>query len=102
MPLMIVLNGNFEMIDGTSDSTPVRLSFFFSAVVNSREPSWPHDVQTVAGIISLLYDYLISKGERPLSFFNPWLYDKALPRLNDITSGWNPGCGTDGFPAIVR
>jgi tripeptidyl-peptidase-1 len=55
----------------------------------------------VAGIISLLNDYLISKGESPLGFLNPWLYGEFYSGLNDIKSGSNPGCGTDGFPAII-
>ncbi|KAI9463951.1 subtilisin-like protein [Lactarius psammicola] len=58
-------------------------------------------VPTVAAIISLLNDYLISKGEKPLGFLNPWLYDGGLTGFNDITSGWNPGCNTPGFPAIA-
>ncbi|KAH9165964.1 subtilisin-like protein [Lactarius sanguifluus] len=56
---------------------------------------------TVAGIISLLNDYLISKGSPPLGFLNPWLYGSGLPGLNDITSGTNPGCNTDGFSAVA-
>ncbi|KAH9073449.1 subtilisin-like protein [Lactarius deliciosus] len=52
------------------------------------------NVQTVAGIISLLNDFLLSTGKSPLGFLNPWLF-------NDITSGSNPGCGTDGFSAIA-
>jgi len=31
------------------------------------------DVQTVAGIISLLNDYLLSEGDAPLGFLNPWV-----------------------------
>jgi hypothetical protein len=58
------------------------------------------NVQTVAGIISLLNDYLLSKGSAPLGFLNPWLYGEGLPGIDDITSGSNPGCGTDGFSAI--
>ncbi|KAH9013552.1 subtilisin-like protein [Lactarius pseudohatsudake] len=58
-------------------------------------------VPTVASIISLLNDYLISKGSTPLGFLNPWLYGAGLPGLNDITSGSNPGCNTDGFPAVA-
>ncbi|KAH9060148.1 subtilisin-like protein [Lactarius vividus] len=57
-------------------------------------------VPTVAGIISLLNDYLLSTGRNPLGFLNPWLYGIGASRLNDITSGSNPGCGTDGFFAI--
>ncbi|KAH9001905.1 subtilisin-like protein [Lactarius hatsudake] len=75
--VVVVLNGEYEVIDGTSGSTPM------------------------PGIISLLNDYRISKGKPPLGFLNPWLYGKALPGLNDITSGRNPGCGTDGLPAII-
>ncbi|KAH9051638.1 subtilisin-like protein [Lactarius deliciosus] len=57
---------------------------------------------TLAGIIAMLNDYLISEGKDPLGFLNPWLYtiDKGMLGLNDITSGSNPGCGTDGFTAI--
>ncbi len=34
-----------------------------------------------------------------MGFINPVLY--ANPQvLNDITSGTNPGCGTDGFTAV--
>ncbi|KAH9164080.1 peptidase S8/S53 domain-containing protein, partial [Lactarius sanguifluus] len=46
---------------------------------------------TAAGIISLLNDYRISNGKPPLGFLNG---------LNDITSGTNPGCNTDGFSAV--
>ncbi|KAH9012242.1 subtilisin-like protein [Lactarius deliciosus] len=74
----IVFGGKLGHVDGTSGSTP-----------------------TVAGIISLLNDYLISKGSTPLGFLNPWLYGVGLPGLNDITSGSNPGCNTDGFPAVA-
>ncbi|KAH9060151.1 subtilisin-like protein [Lactarius vividus] len=56
---------------------------------------------TVAGIISLLNDYLLATGRKPLGFLNPWLYGVGIDGLNDIISGSNPGCGTDGFMAIV-
>ncbi len=59
------------------------------------------NVQTVAGVISLLNDYLLSKGEHPLGWLNPWLYGDGLKGFNDITSGSNPGCGTIGFSAVV-
>ncbi|KAH9029519.1 subtilisin-like protein [Lactarius pseudohatsudake] len=55
---------------------------------------------TAAGIISLLNDYRISNGRSPLGFLNIWLYSVFLPGLNDITSGSNPGCNTDGFSAV--
>ncbi|KAH8995550.1 subtilisin-like protein [Lactarius hatsudake] len=65
------------MADGTSFSTP-----------------------TVAGIISLLNDYLITNGRPPLGFLNIRLYDDGIAGLNDIRSGSNPGCGTNGFSAV--
>ncbi|KAF8263851.1 subtilisin-like protein [Lactarius quietus] len=78
--LAIVLGGKYGDITGTSGAAP-----------------------TVAAIISLLNDYLISKGKEPLGFLNPWLYsiDPNDRAFNDITSGSNPGCGTDGFPTVV-
>ena len=54
-------------------------------------------VQTVAGIFSLLNDFLISQGRRPLGFLNPWLYGNGRQGFTDVTAGSNPGCGTDGF-----
>ncbi|KAF8267704.1 peptidase S8/S53 domain-containing protein [Lactarius quietus] len=56
---------------------------------------------TVAGIISLLNDYLLSKGKQPLGFLNPWLYGLGVVGMNDIKSGSNPGCGTEGYSAIA-
>ncbi|KAH9165912.1 subtilisin-like protein [Lactarius sanguifluus] len=54
-----------------------------------------------AGIVSLLNDYRLSRGKTPLGFLNYWLYDYGIADLglNDITSGSNPGCNTDGFSA---
>ncbi|KAH9179648.1 subtilisin-like protein [Lactarius sanguifluus] len=54
----------------------------------------------VAGMISLLNDYLTSQGKVTLGFLNPWLYGTGMSGLTDITSGSNPGCNTDGFSAI--
>ncbi|KAH9057761.1 subtilisin-like protein [Lactarius vividus] len=76
--LSIILEGKFKHVEETSGSAP-----------------------TVAGIISLLNDHLISKGSTPLGFLNPWLYGTGLAGLNDITSGSNPGCKTEGFSAVV-
>ncbi|KAH9179049.1 subtilisin-like protein [Lactarius sanguifluus] len=55
----------------------------------------------VAGIISLLNDWLILTGQDPLGFLNPWLYGRGSRGLTDITEGSNPGCNMDGFSAIV-
>ncbi|KAF8258951.1 peptidase S8/S53 domain-containing protein [Lactarius quietus] len=56
---------------------------------------------TAASIISLLNDYRISKGRKPLGFLNLWLYGHGRKGLYDVISGSNPGCGTNGFPAIA-
>ncbi|KAH9031404.1 subtilisin-like protein [Lactarius deliciosus] len=73
----IVFKSNPWVVGGTSCSTP-----------------------TAAGIISLLNDYRISSGRPPLGFLNVLLYGTCLGGLNDITSGSNPGCNTNGFSAI--
>ncbi|KAF8262927.1 peptidase S8/S53 domain-containing protein [Lactarius quietus] len=56
---------------------------------------------TVAGIVSLLNDYQLSHGRPALGFLNPWLYGDGLAGFRDITTGSNPGCGTDGFSAAI-
>ncbi|KAH9056347.1 subtilisin-like protein [Lactarius vividus] len=73
----VTFNTKFLSVRGTSCSTP-----------------------TAAGIVSLLYDYRISNGKPPLGFLNFWLYGICLEGLNDIMSGSNPGCNTDGFSAV--
>ncbi|KAH9168160.1 subtilisin-like protein [Lactarius sanguifluus] len=78
LDVLFVSKGELAVGFGTSASTPI-----------------------VAGIFSLLNDYSISKGEGPLGFLNGWLYGRGLPGLNDIVSGSNPGCNTDGFTAIA-
>ncbi|KAI9442667.1 subtilisin-like protein [Lactarius indigo] len=55
----------------------------------------------VAGIISLLNDYLVSQRKTALGYLNPWLYGNGKNGFTDIKSGSNPGCNTDGFSAIV-
>ena len=52
-----------------------------------------------ASVITLLNDGLISQGKPVMGFLNPLLYSATtdVPILNDIISGNNPGCGTNGF-----
>ncbi|KAH9062348.1 subtilisin-like protein [Lactarius vividus] len=76
--LWIFFNGQEQRERGTSVATPI-----------------------VAGIISLLNDWLISTGRYPLGFLNPWLYGRGRAALSDVTEGSNPGCGMDGFSAIA-
>lgn len=55
--------------------------------------------QTFAGVIALLNDFRLSQGKASLGFLNPLIYSTGVPGFNDITSGSNPGCGTNGFTA---
>ncbi|KAH9179939.1 hypothetical protein EDB89DRAFT_2062947 [Lactarius sanguifluus] len=79
-------------------------AFKFSVVLKNVE-SFMGDTScaapTVAGIISLLNDFLISNDEEPLGWLNCWLYWLYDDGLYDVTSGSYPGCGTDGFSAIA-
>ncbi len=52
-------------------------------------------------VIALLNDELAQAGKPPLGFLNPFLYSTGASALNDITTGDNPGCGTNGFPATT-
>ncbi|EJD07658.1 subtilisin-like protein [Fomitiporia mediterranea MF3/22] len=73
----VVLGGRTISVGGTSASSP-----------------------TFAGVISLLNDFRIAAGKAPLGFLNPLLYSTGVAGLNDITSGSNPGCNTNGFTAV--
>ncbi|KAK3811011.1 MAG: family S53 protease-like protein, partial [Benniella sp.] len=74
----IYRNGQIESVNGTSASAPI-----------------------FASVIALINDRLMSAdGGKPLGFLNNLLYsEKGVQGLNDIVSGNNPGCDTDGFPA---
>ncbi|KAF8917410.1 subtilisin-like protein [Mucidula mucida] len=73
----VILGGRTISVGGTSASSP-----------------------TVAGVISLLNDFRLANGQSSLGFLNPLIY--ANPQgFNDITSGRNPGCGTNGFSALA-
>ncbi|EKM56141.1 uncharacterized protein PHACADRAFT_257222 [Phanerochaete carnosa HHB-10118-sp] len=75
--LEIVIEGEVELVDGTSCSSPI-----------------------FASNIALINDALIAAGKSPLGFLNPFLY--ANPgAFHDITTGDNPGCNTNGFPATT-
>ncbi|KAJ7898518.1 family S53 protease [Mycena olivaceomarginata] len=73
----IAWDNQFGTVDGTSCSTP-----------------------TFASIVALLNDELVAAGRPVLGFLNPFLYSPGgRAALNDVTSGTNPGCGTNGFSA---
>lgn len=57
-------------------------------------------LQTFAGVVALLNDFRLSNGKSSLGFLNPLIYASGVSAgFNDITSGSNPGCGTNGFTA---
>ncbi|KAF8257579.1 peptidase S8/S53 domain-containing protein [Lactarius quietus] len=72
-----------------------------SYALDGTSASLRPNVQIAASIISLLNDYQLANGRKPLGFLNPWLYGQGITGLNDITSGTNPGCETEGFSATV-
>ncbi|KAM6496816.1 Peptidase S8/S53 domain containing protein [Amanita muscaria] len=72
----VVIGGSIYSVGGTSASSP-----------------------TVAAIFSLLTDYRLAHGKASFGFLNPLLYSGLTTGFNDITSGNNPGCGTNGFTA---
>ncbi|KAF8903506.1 peptidase S8/S53 domain-containing protein [Gymnopilus junonius] len=73
----VVVGGRIRPVSGTSASCP-----------------------TVAAVFALLNDYRLSQGRPSLGFINPLIYSAATSSgFNDITSGSNPGCGTNGFAA---
>ncbi|KAI0040880.1 subtilisin-like protein [Auriscalpium vulgare] len=75
--VVIVNNGNPQLVNGTSCSSPI-----------------------FASVVALLNDRLLAAGKPVLGFLNPFLYTTGASALNPITSGSNPGCNTNGFPAI--
>ncbi|KIM58781.1 hypothetical protein SCLCIDRAFT_1218330 [Scleroderma citrinum Foug A] len=56
---------------------------------------------TFASIIAMVNDARMNEGKPGLGFLNPWLYSEGYTALNDITTGNNPGCGTEGFNATI-
>ncbi|RFU26803.1 hypothetical protein B7463_g9528, partial [Scytalidium lignicola] len=55
-------------------------------------------VPIVASIFALINNARLDAGKVPVGFINPVIY--ANPQaFNDITTGDNPGCGTNGFNA---
>ena len=71
-----VWNGSEFLVDGTSAAAP-----------------------TMAAIVALVNDALLTEGRPPLGFLNPWLYAGGRRTFRDVTIGSNRGCNTSGFPA---
>ncbi|KAH9902554.1 subtilisin-like protein [Cubamyces lactineus] len=74
---VVAVDGSFQLVYGTSASAPV-----------------------TASMLSAVNDARLAIGKKPIGFINPTLYSAAFQHaFNDITSGSNPGCGTNGFTA---
>lgn len=71
----IVLDGFTTGVSGTSCSAPA-----------------------FSGIVGLLNEIRLNAGKAPLGFLNPLFYQNPT-MFNDITTGNNPGCNTNGFYA---
>ncbi|KAI0261762.1 family S53 protease [Gloeopeniophorella convolvens] len=74
----IVNAGDTGLVAGTSCSSPI-----------------------FASVIALLNDELVAAGKPVLGFLNPFLYSTGASALTDVTTGDNPGCNTNGFPATA-
>ncbi|OCH90819.1 subtilisin-like protein [Obba rivulosa] len=75
----VAIDGEFFLIGGTSAASPMS-----------------------AAMLTAINDARLSQGKSPIGFINPTIYSDAFQGLfNDITTGSNPGCGTDGFTAEV-
>lgn len=73
---VVAVDGRFALVFGTSASSP-----------------------TLGSILTLINQERLNAGKSVVGFINPVAY--AHPEVfNDITSGNNPGCGTDGFQAV--
>jgi tripeptidyl-peptidase-1 len=90
--ILVATNGNFTLLGGTSASVCICLQNRAKQTTNSEQ------APIAASIIALINDARLNTGKGPVGFINPVIY--ANPHaFNDIVTGNNPGCGTDGFNA---
>ncbi|KAF8183780.1 peptidase S8/S53 domain-containing protein [Mycena galopus ATCC 62051] len=55
----------------------------------------------IGAMITLINDARLAAGKSPVGFINPAIYSDAFKgAFNDIVSGNNPGCGTNGFESV--
>lgn len=74
---IIVSNGNWKTVSGTSASNPV-----------------------FASLVTLINSERMNAGKGPVGFINPVLYSNSR-MLNDVVTGANSGCGVDqAFRAV--
>jgi len=75
---VVVIDGEVGLVYGTSASSPVAGSFF--TMINAAR---------------------LDAGLSTIGYINPAIYsDDFASGFNDIVSGGNEGCGTDGFSAV--
>jgi tripeptidyl-peptidase-1 len=74
---MTLIDGQYQLVYGTSASSPV-----------------------FAAVLALINEARLNLGKASVGFVNPALYANPT-MLNDITSGSNKGCGTQGFSAVA-
>ncbi|KAJ7367301.1 subtilisin-like protein [Mycena albidolilacea] len=73
----LLLENEFILVAGTSASTPV-----------------------VGAMLAMINDARLAIHKKPIGFINPAIYSPLFQgAFNDVTSGNNPGCGKQGFPA---
>lgn len=72
-----VVDGTLQPVFGTSASSP-----------------------TFGSIITLINNERANAGKSSVGFINAVIYENPSA-FNDITSGTNPGCGTNGFSAVT-
>ena len=73
---VVEVDGQSTLVYGTSASSP-----------------------TFGSIVAIINENRAAAGKGSAGFLNPTLYANPSA-LNDITSGNNPGCGTNGFTAV--
>ncbi|KAI0063498.1 subtilisin-like protein [Artomyces pyxidatus] len=74
---IIGIDGEFELVFGTSCSSPV-----------------------VGSMITMINDARLAIGKKSVGYINPVIYSPLFKiGFHDITSGGNQGCGTAGFTA---
>ncbi|PSS25469.1 hypothetical protein M430DRAFT_56216 [Amorphotheca resinae ATCC 22711] len=74
--ILLYVQGAPSFVGGTSASAPI-----------------------FASIITLINEKRLAAGKSTVGFVNPVLYQNP-DAFKDITTGDNPGCGTDGFSAV--
>ncbi|KAJ6454702.1 subtilisin-like protein [Mycena sanguinolenta] len=75
---VVAIDDQFGLVYGTSASAPV-----------------------VGAMLTMINDARLFFGKSPIGFINPIIYSPGFQAaFNDITTGTNPGCGTQGFSAV--